>query len=80
MAYFITQPGATVTAHDYEHLLAAYEHFKSARELIARFVVTETLSEAQIRSLPSPLRKRLVFSDASVESLERLASLPDPRD
>jgi hypothetical protein len=80
MTYCKIEPGTTITTHSYENLVAVYEQYKSCRELIREFVMTEPLTEEQMCSLPGALRKQLTFPDASVESLERLASLPDLRD
>lgn len=79
MTYCRVEAGTTITTHSYESLVAVYEQYKSCRELIGEFVVTVPLTEEQMCSLPGPLRKRCTFPDASVESLDRLASLPDPR-
>lgn len=79
MAYCLIETGTIVTTHDYECLLSVYEQYRKCRELIKQFVMDGPLTPEQLASLPGPLRMRLTFVDASAESLERLASLPDPR-
>lgn len=80
MAFKRIEPSTVVTVHTYESLLAAWKSFGSARSLVARFVFAgRPLATSQTSRLPNELRERLEFLDDSLDFLERLYRLEDPR-
>jgi hypothetical protein len=80
MAYCKIQAGAVVTAHDHASLLTSFRQYRDCLELVREFVMDGPLTAGQIERLPKPLSERLTLVDASVERLERLLRLPDPRE
>ena len=76
---------ATIEVHDYESLLWAWrEHGKQPLSVVGRFVLAgPPLTKAQHHRLPKALKEVLHYrrpEDDSVEWLERLYRLEDPRD
>jgi hypothetical protein len=79
MSFAMIEAGAVVTVHDRESLLALYRAHRDYLHLIREFVMDGPLTARQLERLPRPLRERLTLVDASVERLEQLYDLEDPR-
>jgi hypothetical protein len=69
----------TITVPDLKNLKAAWKTYGGPFCMVRRFIVEKQLTASQLRRLPEALRARLHSPDGSVEWLEHLYRLEDPR-
>jgi hypothetical protein len=70
---------ATIEVPDLRNLKAAWKTYGGPFCMVRRFIVGKKLTDSQLRRLPEALRARLHSPDGSVEWLEHLYRLEDPR-
>ena len=79
MAFMLIDRSTTIEVADHKNLLAAWRLHGGPLTLVGRFIVRKPLTASQLRRLPGALRGMLHYPDDSVDFLERLYSLDDPR-
>lgn len=80
MSFMLIRPSTEIEVPDYKNLLAAWRSYGGLNTCVARFIVKKPLTEAQARRLPKALREKLSCSGDSIDRLEQLYRLEDPRD
>ncbi|HTB97317.1 MAG TPA: hypothetical protein VK716_09940 [Terracidiphilus sp.] len=71
----------TIQVVDYRSLMIAWHlHSGSSSSADLRFSVAEPLTDLQFQRLPEALKASIESSEPSLEFLERMFHLPDPRD
>jgi hypothetical protein len=79
MTFMRIQRSTTIEVPDHKNLLAAWRLHGGPGSLVARFIVDKPLTASQLSRLPEALKARLHSPDDSVDFLERLYGLEDPR-
>ena len=69
----------SITVPDLKNLKAAWRIYGGPFCMVRCFIVRQQLTASQLSRLPEALRERLHSPDGSVEWLERLFRLEDPR-
>lgn len=73
------QRSTAIEVPDHKSLIAAWRLHGGPGSLVARFIVDKPLTASQLSRLPEALKARLHSPDDSVDFLERLYCLEDPR-
>jgi len=79
MTFMRIQRSTTIEVPDHKNLLAAWRLHGGPGTLVGRFIVDKPLTASQLSRLPEALKARLCSPDDSVDFLERLYGLEDPR-
>jgi len=79
VAYMKYTASAIIEVPDHKNLLAAWRLHGGPGTLVGRFIVGKPLTASQLSRLPEALKARLYSPDDSVDFLERLYGLEDPR-
>jgi len=79
MTFMRIQRSTTIEVPDHKNLLAAWRLHGGPGTLVGRFIVGKPLTASQLSRLPEALKARLCSPDDSVDFLERLYGLEDPR-
>ncbi len=73
------QRATTITVPDYNSLVFAWRLHGGPGTIAKSFIVEKPLTDAQLRRLPKDLKRMIQSPDDSLDFLERLYRLEDPR-